>query len=408
MKFFEHLSVCCGRALLGGSLLLSLLVTITFSQEVSPPKLRISLQKSGQSEDLRLEWDGKNGLYYQVEESSDLQAWSEQGNLFTVGNDPVSVSVSAVNESRKFYRVKTKPAWEVFVLIPAGTFTMGDSFNEGGSHELPLHEVTLSAFYLQATETTNAQVAKVFNWAYDQGLVTVSQSTVRNATGDQQEVLDLDDPDCQISWDGSALVVDSGKENYPCIEITWYGSVAYCNYLSRTEWLTPAYDLSDWSCDITADGYRLPTEAEWEYAARGGLSGKRFPWGDTITHAEANYYSSSSYAYDESATTGYHPDWNTGTYPYTSPVGTFAVNGYGLYDMAGNLLEWCGDWFGSSYYSSSPASIPTGPDSGTVRVFRGGGWGSYAYDCRSALRHNNYPSGSNNIIGFRPARSSVP
>ena len=124
--------------------------------------------------------------------------------------------------------------------------------------------------------------------------------------------------------------------------------------------------------ELGSQGYRLPTEAEWEKAARGGASGHRFPWSDadTITHSRANYYvrtqnGTNYYAYDISPTPGDHPIFNDGTLPYTSPVGSFAANGYGLYDMAGNVWEWCWDWYG--LYSSGSQTDSHGPASGTYR-----------------------------------------
>ncbi|NCD33989.1 MAG: hypothetical protein EOL87_11325 [Spartobacteria bacterium] len=258
--------------------------------------------------------------------------------------------------------VNTNLAPVGMAAIPGGTFVMG---GEGYTE----HNVTLSPFYMDKTEVTNDEMIRVMQWAYNNGKLYVTTSTVKNNSGNQQELLDLNDSDCRITWDGSSFGMKDAKgSGYPCVEVTWYGACAYANYRSEMEGLTPCYDLSDWSCNWSASGYRLPTEAEWEYAARGGLSGQRFPWGDTITHQLANYYSSSSYSYDTSATRGYHPDWDDGGYPYTSPVGTFAPNGYGLYDMAGNLWEWCNDWYSSSYYSSSTSTDPTGPTTGSCRV----------------------------------------
>jgi formylglycine-generating enzyme len=150
-------------------------------------------------------------------------------------------------------------------------------------------------------------------------------------------------------------------------------------------------------------GYRLPTEAEWEKAARGGASGHRFPWSDvdTITWSRANYYAQSSgYAYDLNPTEGYHPTFATGGSPYTGPAGCFAPNGYGLYDMAGNVWEWCWDWYGS--YSSGSQTDPRGPPgSGSGPVLRGGCWSNDASGCRAAVRGLGNPTDSDYYSGFR-------
>ncbi len=153
--------------------------------------------------------------------------------------------------------------------------------------------------------------------------------------------------------------------------------------------------------NLVCERPRLPRTRE--EAARGGLSGKRFPWGDTISHSQANYYSDASYSYDISPTRGYHPAYQNGDYPYTSPVGSFAPNGYGLYDMAGNVWEWCWDWWGDSNYSTSPGTDPKGPSTGSYpyRVLRGGCWVSYAWRCRAALRDSRPPGDANDITGFR-------
>ncbi len=281
---------------------------------------------------------------------------------------------------------------ESFALIPAGEFQMGDNFNEGWDDELPVHTVYVSAFYMGVTEVTYGQWKEVYNWAASNGY--------------------------------SFYNAGSGEaDNHPVHTVNWYDAVKWCNAKSEMEGLTPCYYTDSWlatvyrtgQIDIANDcviwdttGYRLPTEAEWEKAARGGLEAQRFPLGDTISHAEANYDADYNSSYDLSYPAGYHPDYDDGGKPYTSPAGSFAANGYGLYDMAGNVWEWCWDLHGSSYYGSSPGTDPTGPGpaTGSNRVGRGGGWNSYARNCRSAYRSNSAPLGRGDDLGFRLSRRS--
>lgn len=314
------------------------------------------------------------------------------------------------------------------VLVPAGEFLMGNAFSgEGNADELPRHAVQLDAFYMDVYEVTNAQYALALNWAWSQGgQITVTNGIVyKYNTGTSYPYCKTtgNSSTSRITWNGTTFGVTTDKENHPMAEVSWYGAAAYCNWRSAMEGRPPCYDLATWACAFDTPGVRLPTEAEWEKAARGGAAGRRFPWSDqdTIQHARCNYYSSHVESYDTSPTSGYFPLWAAGTAPYTSPVGFFdgslqlrtdwgwpdsatsyqtanGANDYGLYDMAGNVWEWCNDWYSSTYYSNSPPyENPRGPSTGSERVYRGGSLenGGFAFWARSAARsHGTLGSGS--------------
>ena len=296
-----------------------------------------------------------------------------------------AVSLAAIY----YYRAKPEPAAALsgFAFIPAGKFTMGDSLD--GDPEAafwtPPHKVNVSAFYMGQKEVTKAEWDTVRTWAASNGY-----------------------PDLAV---GACKAAE-----HPVTDISWWDVIKWCNARSEKEELTPCYTVSGSvmktgtavpTVNWAANGYRLPTEAEWEKAARGGLRGERFPWGDTISHTQANFRNDGGETY-QTGTTGYHPTYGTGSRPYTASVGSFTANGYGLQDMAGNVSEWCWDWFGT--YTSGAQTDPRGASSGSVRVLRGGYWAVSARGCRVAYRYyyGAGPSLTGDYIGFRIARSSVP
>ena len=330
------------------------------------------------------------GITNQIQYCSNLNQtnWVVLTNLVVTQSPYWFVDAGAPPAPRRFYRVlalgTNSPVPPGMALIPAGSFTMGNCMDpgEGYPDELPLHTVYVSAFYMDKYLVTKSLWDTVYQWAIGHG----------------------------YSFDD----VGSGKgASHPVQLIDWYDCVKWCNARSEQEGRVPAYYTSAGQTTVYrsgqagvqtnwvkwSSGYRLPTEAEWEKAARGGLSGHRFPWGDTISESRANYYGDTgSYSYDLGPN-GFNAAFTTGATPYTSPAGYFGANRYGLYDMAGNVWEWCWDWYGG--YSSGSQTDPRGPTSGSLRVIRGGSWNGRGRDCRSALRSNYDPSIRGNSVGFR-------
>jgi formylglycine-generating enzyme required for sulfatase activity len=297
--------------------------------------------------------------------------------------DPASPAAS-----QRFYRAVKVPT--NMVLIPEGRFQIGDTFAESYADERPAHSVFISTFYIDRHETTKARWDFIYNWATNNGYA-------------------FDNP-------------GSGKApEHPVHSLSWFDAVKWCNARAEHDGLAPVYFADAALTEIyrtnstvpypkwPANGYRLPTEAEWEKAARGAVGNQRFSWAGTnvITHILANYLSDAAYAYDTSPTRGYHPLFGSGGTPYTSPVGFFSPNGYGLHDMTGNVMEWCWDWYDGSYYGTPAASQDdprgaAGP--ANYRVLRGGSCMNYAIANRVAYRTQGLPGNESMLAGFRCVR----
>jgi formylglycine-generating enzyme required for sulfatase activity len=274
-------------------------------------------------------------------------------------------------------------------VIPAGTFRMGDSTGDGnpGDGETPVHEVFVSEFSIDTTSVTNEQFAAFvdgtgyrteaerfgFSAVFHLAVETAPENIMSSA-GVTPWWLGVTGADwAHPGGPGSGL---DGRERHPVVHVSWNDALAYCEWAGR----------------------RLPTEAEWERASRGGIEGARYPWGDELLSGFGSWRCNiwqGRFPTDNTVDDG----WLT-----TAPVETFSPNGFGLWQTVGNVWEWCADWYSPRYYASSPARDPRGPDAGAGRVLRGGSYlchDSYCNRYRNSARSSNTPDSSMGNAGFR-------
>jgi formylglycine-generating enzyme required for sulfatase activity len=381
---------------------------VTEGSEVSPVT---SLQAVLQGTDILLSWTAPTtDIYgqspvaieeYQVHSSVDARFTPNASTLVGTTFSTSFVVVNPGGDIAAYLRVVAvgagpgNPYPVPMIRVPAGTFQMGSTGGDAG--ELPEHPVSLTnAFYLGTTEVTNVQYRNALQWAFDQGLVTANETTV---FGHGNHLINLGSPSCMIGFNNGVFSLKpvqigshtgSPSDNHPVTDVTWYGASCFCDWVSLQMGLTPYYN-GNWNPSVTHNpydtvGFRLPTEAEWEFAAQFNDE-RTFPWGNALPSAlDCN--------------------WNhfvNGTTPIGSyPNGTSFL---GFADFSGNVWEWCNDWY--SNYSATSQIDPFGPETGSLRILRGGGWDNLALHLRVACRNGNNPDNrSGGELGFRICRTA--
>ncbi|MBY4208115.1 formylglycine-generating enzyme family protein [Rhodococcus fascians] len=281
------------------------------------------------------------------------------------------------------------------VLVQGGTFFMGDAFDEGypSDGEGPVHEVSLPSFYIDATTVTNSQFStfvKATGYVTDAEQLGVAPVFHLAFRGRRADILhEVAETPWWLAVRGASWRFPEGpgsevgsRANHPVVQVSWGDALSYCSWA----------------------GKRLPTEAEWEYAARGGLTQARYVWGDELTprsRRQCNIWN------------GTFPSHNTleDGHLTTAPVKSYTPNGFGLWQMAGNVWEWCQDWFDADYYTTAPSHAPKGPIQGTHKTIRGGSYlchASYCHRYRVSARSSNTPDSATANMGFRCANDYVP
>ncbi len=320
------------------------------------------------------EWPEHSGsVEYKVQAVEDLadEDWATLPTDIYVSGEGGYYTDIPMDVEKMFFRINLSlpvpPAPVGMVLVPGGT-------NTGTDPDFGAYSLTVLSFFMDQYAVTRAQWENTMLWALDHGY-------------------QFDNP-------------GYGREaDHPVHTISWNDAVKWCN--ARTEQIAgdPVYYTDAGFTQVyktgtvpeiffktTSRGFRLPTDVERHYAARGGAVGRRFPWADTddIQHARANYYSVIDLPYDTSPTRDYHPDYEVEPSPFTNPGDAFAPNGYGLYDIAGNVQEWCWNWLPGSDYGS--------------RIVRGGNWHYEASWARVGARLGFPPNTATSLIGFRTVR----
>ncbi len=441
---------------------------------VFSPSARADVDAIALSDPRRITWeaDGMTASVYYVESTPDLTLTSGwKGVAQVVATGPVVSATLNVTNDSAFYRVLAVTSAfpqtrHEMVLVPDATFIMGNSFTnlntlqrvEGFVREEPTHPVPVSSFLMDRFEVCHDKFIEVYNWAFSNHLVLVTNvvftnvsggvtnvftninTRVFNTEGTPRRLFDVNLARTEVGFTNQAFHLRfPDRTNFPVVLVSWFGAQAYCNYRSDMEGLPRAIDFgpTNWNMTLETPGYRLPTEAEWEKASRGGIPGTHFPWADdsaqgtndylwNIDPVKANYM---DYRFVLTPGGGVvvmtnhpaHPWFKTGDYnnaPHgTTPVGYYngqqqvefksvtnfwtqykrgadwgmtqdMANAYGIYDMGGNAFEWCWDGFGTNWYGQAAASYPNtmgetnrnniSPPVATGleggRVYRGGGW----------------------------------
>lgn len=289
------------------------------------------------------------------------------------------------------------------VKIEGGTFDMGDP-QKADEDAYPVHKVTVDSFYLCRHQVT---VGEFGEFVKETGYKTSAEEYGKT-----------------IDWNGTKFEPTEGgswkklffkqTDEDPVTQVSWLDAVRYCNWLSEKEGLVPSYSIKGDTveCNFDANGFRLPLEAEWEYAATCGGKNYRYSWGNAqpeecdtkpanLKDINSNDLFSKTMDWKE-----YWKNYSDG-YSFTSPVGTFAPSELGLYDMTGNVYEWCWDWYGEKYYEDSVSNNPRGPETGTMRTCRGNGW-----NCPPQVTYNQHrgcggPDKYWLNVGFRLARTRI-
>ncbi len=430
-------------------------IAVTASFGMIPVITYFSIFNAPSTEDARVTlncWATGDPTHYMASESATFDGASWQPYIW----NPTFTLSPGVGTRTVYMKVKNEyavsedpcPSASIFlapstVSVPWGTFTMGrtdagDDWTYRVDNETPRHDVTLGAYLLGKGETTNKEYCDVLNRAKAQYLLKASNGAdwVDMASGDlyagglgtRYLILGITQPECNIQYAADAFSPKTrtglpgstayATGDHPVVDVTWFGAVAFCNWLSAMQGLTPAYDMNaaNWPLTTpprTAGGYRLPTEAEWERAAA---------W-DGTKHWIYGYTSDSLSGanrcnYLLAAPSIYVNPLGLTALPFTCPVlwfdgtnvspngGTTTTNSrspVGAYGMSGNAVEWCQDWY--DVYSGSAAICPTGPASGTGRVYRGGHWACEARWCRTAVRDSKPAFSTDYAFGFRVART---
>lgn len=368
-----------------------------------------------------LSWNAPAGeAFYTVERTTNIAGgpWSAIAGPFRAG--PTNSMALAEDDRAAYYRlqvepVPTEPAGMKY--IPGGEFLMGDSFRTvyAKTNERPAHVVRTTGFFMDIHEMTNERLRGILQWALNNRKVAVRQGSVApyvgKTEGNDAILLILKGPswststrDFQLTYAGGTFQVEAGKENHPAIGITWYGAMAFGNYLSDMQGLNRCVNPTNWAVDLSRNGFRPPTEAEWEKAARGGVPNTYFPWVFSATYTLTTKMAN------------YTPVGLPHNLLKTLPVGSFdgvlnapapnMTNGFGLYDMGGNVREWCIDRFSETWFDKPESREPDtmGPSTGTERVQRGGSWDWDQGYMRCSARDHQLPYETYWFNGLRLVR----